>query len=417
MYIKELTNEEFISYTNKFKISSIYQTPEYAFVMNKQEFDSMFVGLCNDDNEILGASLLLIQKLSLVKYAYAPRGFLLDYNDFSLLQTFTNELKKFLGKKEVIAVKISPLIIRNIYNFSKNVVLKSNSYDTIFDNLKKLGYRHYGYHNFFEGLKPRFEAILDISVPYTELFKNVKKELRTKIRGSETKGVKIYKGSKKDLQYLYFQTKEKYPRDLKYYEDCYDFYSKRDMIEFFYAKVDCKKYLIESQKMYQKYLELDEKVNSDFLTIKPEERVDRLNKKIEIDQLFDKYSKQLVYATNLLRDNPDGIIISSALILKNKLEVHMLMDGLDEIYKDFNSKQLLLWKLIERYSNQNYKKFNLGGITNPTEKDSKYDGLNEFKLSFDSKAYEYIGDLELVTNTPLYFMYRNSAPLRSILKK
>ena len=33
------------------------------------------------------------------KYALAPRGFLIDYNDEKLLTTFTKLIKKFLGKK------------------------------------------------------------------------------------------------------------------------------------------------------------------------------------------------------------------------------------------------------------------------------------------------------------------------------
>ena len=417
MHLKELTNEEFLTFTSNFKMSSIYQTPEYAFIMNKQKFDSLFLGLIDEFDNIVCASLILIEKLGLVKYAYAPRGFLMDYTNYSILQVFTLELKKYLGKKEVIAIKVNPMIIRNIYDFDENTILKNNNYDLIFENFKAFGYIHYGYHNNFEGLKPRFEAILDIGLPYTTLFQNLKKELRTKIRSSEKKGIKIHKGTKEDLKYLYLQTKSKYPRDLKYFEDCYDFYSKRNMVEFFYAKLDTKKFLIESQKLYQEYLDLDEKINTNFINLSAEERQQKLNKKIEVDNLFDKYSKQLVYATNLLKDYPDGIITSSALIIKNNLEVYMRMDGLDPSYKEFNSKQLLLWKLIERYSKQNYKKFNFGGITNPDDKNPKYDGLNEFKLSFNAKAYEYIGDLELVTNNTLYFMYKNSAPIRSILKK
>ena len=189
------------------------------------------------------------------------------------------------------------------------------------------------------------------------------------------------------------------------------------MVEFFYAKLDTKKFLIESQRLYQEYLDLDEQVNANFINLSSEERQEKLNKKIEIDNLFDKYSKQLVYATNLLKDFPDGIVTASVLIIKNNLEAYMLMDGFDSNYKEFNSKQLLIWKLIERYSKENLKKFNLGGITNPEGKNPKYDGLNEFKLSFNSKAYEYAGDFELVTNNTLYFMYKNSAPIRSILKK
>ena len=64
-----------------------------------------------------------------------------------------------------------------------------------------------------------------------------------------------------------------------------------------------------------------------------------------------------------------------------------------------------------------FKYFNLGGMTSILDENSKFKGLNQFKLNFGCKCYEYIGDFELVTNNALYFMYRNSAPIRSILKR
>ena len=51
------------------------------------------------------------------------------------------------------------------------------------------------------------------------------------------------------------------------------------------------------------------------------------------------------------------------------------------------------------------------------DKTQKYKGLNEFKLSFNPIINEYMGDIELITNNALYFMYRNTAPIRNILKK
>jgi lipid II:glycine glycyltransferase (peptidoglycan interpeptide bridge formation enzyme) len=56
-------------------------------------------------------------------------------------------------------------------------------------------------------------------------------------------------------------------------------------------------------------------------------------------------------------------------------------------------------------------------MVNILDKENELQGLNYFKLNFGCKCYEYFGDFELVTNNALYFMYRNSMPLRSILKK
>ena len=126
---------------------------------------------------------------------------------------------------------------------------------------------------------------------------------------------------------------------------------------------------------------------------------------------------ELVYATKLLKEFPNGIVTSSALIIKNKKEVYLIMDGYDKTYKRLNSKHLLLWKLIEKYSYEGFTTFNLGGMSNYNLKDNKYDGLNNFKLNFGSVIYEYMGDLELVVNKPMYLMYKNSLSVMKLLKK
>ena len=105
------------------------------------------------------------------------------------------------------------------------------------------------------------------------------------------------------------------------------------------------------------------------------------------------------------------------LIAKYRDEAFILIDGYNKDFKKLNAKHLMTWKLIEKYSKEKYKKFNLGGMTNPTSKNEKYKGLNEFKLSFNARCVEYAGDFELITNQVLYNLYRNSKPIRYMLKR
>ena len=98
MYIKELTNAEFNLFTDNFQYFSIYQTSEYGFIMNTQNYTSMFLGLI-DNNKILAASLILIEKDGMFKYAYAPKGFLIDYSNNELVAEFTKLIQSYLGKK------------------------------------------------------------------------------------------------------------------------------------------------------------------------------------------------------------------------------------------------------------------------------------------------------------------------------
>ncbi len=411
--IKQLTQTEFRSFANTFNVHSLYQTVEYAEIMERQGFTSLFVGMI-EENQIVAASLILVQKKDGFKYAFAPRGFLINYNNFDLLKNFTLLLKKFLGKKDIVAIKLNPLIIKNVYNKHHNLKETNLYFEKIFNDFKRLGYYHLGYNHYFESFKPRFEAILNIDYPYYQLFKDISKNFRTKIRNAENNGIKIHRGNLNSLDALYLQTKSKYPRDLKFFQDAYQTFGPN--IEFYYAKLDTTYFLTKTQELYSLAEQKSIDINNQIFEKVGENNAKLIDQKIICDNETNKYKKQLISATNLLKTYPTGIILATALVIKNKDEIFLFMDGYDQTKKSFNGKHLLLWKLIQKYAQSEYKRFNLNGITDFNLENNPYKGLNDFKTNFGSDIYEYIGDLELVTNSTLYFMYRNSAPIRNILK-
>lgn len=415
MELRELTNEQFEEFIKNNKVSSMYQSVEYAMTMNNQNYQTLYYGL-EDEGKIKAASLILIEKINKFKYALAPRGFIIDYEDFELLTTFTNLLKKKLSKKHVMAIKINPMIIKSKYNPKMNNIKNEESYEEIFNKLTSIGYFHLGYNNFFEGLKPRFESIININKSINELFQSVSKNFRTKIKKANFQGIKIYKGGENDLEYLYNQAKEKYPRDLSFYQDAYHYFSKNDKVDLYYAKIDTKIYLQSVQTMYQNQVEKCNVANSLVFKNRGKDNNKAINKKLYEENILNTLKNELVYATNLLRDKPEGIILASALIIKHQKCAYLFMDGYNPEYKKFSAKHLLIWKLIEKYSLEKYRKFNLGGIANfeLKDKDNPFKGLNEFRLGFGSTGYEYAGDFELKTNKFFYFLYQTLSP---ILKK
>ena len=416
MYIKELTNEEFNNFTNTFKNYSIYQTSEYGFVMNTQNYDSIFIGLIDDD-KILAASLILIEKESMFKYAYAPKGILIDYNDKMLVEKFTELIKNYLNKKKIMAIKINPMIIKSSTDYRTNISYINPNFEEQMNFLKKLDYYHLGFNNLFESFKPRFEAILDISKPINDIYNGVDESFRTKIMDADNNGVRIIKGNDNELDYLYNQVKYKYPRDKKYFENVLYFFKKRNMVDYYYSILDTNEYLISIQKKYQEQMEICNNLNSESFNNIGKDNENIINNKILEENKLNEIKNELVKATKLLKENPDGIVIASMLITKYRDEVYLFMDGHNKEFKSLNAKHLMIWKLIEKYSNEGFKRFNLGGITNPSIDNEKYNRLNEFKLNFNARCVEYIGDLELITNNALYTLYRNSKPIRYILKK
>ena len=88
MEVRELTEEQFEEFLKNYKNSSMYQSTEYALTMNNQNYKTLFFGL-ESDGEIKAATLILVEKIHGFKYALAPRGYLIDYDNFELLDKFT----------------------------------------------------------------------------------------------------------------------------------------------------------------------------------------------------------------------------------------------------------------------------------------------------------------------------------------
>lgn len=417
MYIKELNNAEFNLFTDSYPQFSIYQTSEYGFIMNTQNYTSLFLGLIDNYERIVAASLILIEKEGIFKYAYAPKGFLIDYSNKELVEQFTNLIKEYLGKKKIMAIKINPMIIKSSYDYNTDSTRINPEFQNQMDFLKSLDYYHLGYNNLFEAFKPRYDAIIDLNKPITTLFGNMNKNFKNKIKSADRNGVRVVKGTSDQLDYLYEQVKNKYPRDKKYFEDVLFFFKKRNMIDYYYAKLDTNAYLINVQKKYQKQMDLCNKLNNKLFKNAGKNNNKLITNKIYEENKLNELKNELVFATKLLKESPNGILLATMLIAKYRDEVYIFMDGYNKDFKKLNAKHLMTWKLIEKYSKEKYKRFNLGGMTNPYIKNDKYKGLNEFKLSFNARCVEYIGDLELITNQKLYNLYRNSKPIRYILKR
>ena len=62
MKIKQLTIEEFNKFKENYPEYSIYQTVEYGLTMNNQGFQTLIVGLVDQNNNIIAGSILLIEK-------------------------------------------------------------------------------------------------------------------------------------------------------------------------------------------------------------------------------------------------------------------------------------------------------------------------------------------------------------------
>ena len=407
MKIVAISGQEFDSYSSKHEYGSYYQSSSYGTLMNSHGLKPLYLGFY-DGAELIGASLIL-HKNSFVgfKYGYAPRGILVNYNNYDQLEEITKELKSYLFKERFILLKIDPLIRINKLNKNGEVIEKNKDKEIILKNFKKLGFYHCGFNNDFESVKPRFVAILDLQKKEEELFNNLSKALRNKVRKATKLGLEIHQDNNAlEKIYPFFAKKGNY--SLEYYKEFINNF--KDKIEIYVAKINTEKYVEGSRILYEKELEYNEYLNNIISRdgYKGKNMKDILSKKMESDKLLVTYKEFLVNSITLLKNNPEGITIAGTIIIKEEDSINLIIDGYDKNYGKLSPLHLLKWEITKKYCNSTTKYFNMNALNNISEKENnRYKGLNDSKFSFNSIAYEYIGEFNLIVNNPVYALYKN----------
>jgi len=340
--------------------------------------------------------------------AYAPRGILFNYEDADSVKEMASKLKKTLGKQGFMLLRIDPYIPLTIRDSDGNTMNFNNQGSAIIDNLTKAGFTYKGKTLFFETEKPRWEALVILQRDIREIFAKLDKRTRNKIRKATNSGLKVEKDPDRNVNTLFNFVGHKDHKPLSYYKEiCNKFESS---VEIYYAKLDTESFLINSRRNYEKELDynstLAEKIQN--MRIDDRERDNYLNKKMESDKLITSYKKSLLSSTELLKNNPDGLIVAGAMVIKYDNAAFLFTEGMDEQYGSLNATSLIKWQLINDYNNQGLKYLNLNGIVGEFEKPNEYSGLNESKLGFNSTITEYVGEFDIVLNSFAYNLYKKT---------
>ena len=416
MKIITLEEKEFDEFASKHKYRNFYQSSKYGHLMKKFGFQTHYMGFTNNNNELIGASLILYRNILMdYKYAYAPNGLLVDYSDYDFLKELSEKLKKLLFKQKFIFLKIDPLIHCSERDEDGNIISYNPEINDLMTSIQTAGFKHHGFNKFFETSKPRWNAVTKLKRSNEEIRENLNKQTRNKINKANKQGVIIYRASKEELPLFYEFIKKKHNRSLKYYQTFFDEFG--DDIELYLAKIDPEKYVRMSKAAYEKELSINEKL-SEQIKVNSTKTIDMkklINKKMESDKVLSNEEINLNKATSMFQNNKAGIIIGGAIIIKYDRGINLLIEGFDEKYKNYNPNYLLKWELIKKFNNEGYSFINLNGIIGEFKHKNKYSGLNEMKLGFNATAIEYIGEFDLIINKTIYNLYK-SKPFSNKIK-
>lgn len=406
MIIIELNEEQFRSYANFHSNRNYFQTVEFANMYELYGYKKLYVGLVDDNNNLIAASLLLLNKIKNYKYAYAPRGFLIDYNDMELFKTFTIMLKNYLKKIKVVFVKVDPRFVYKKYDKDLNII---NDNSKMIPFLESLDYVHLGFNTYFESINSRFEVISTDFGSIKEAYDSLSRNVKRSIIENNKMGISIHEGDASNIDLFYNIIKKKTKNNLVYFKNYFKCFNTQDnKIELYFAKINTETYVNNYRYLVNKETKNNNLINGKMQDINSYKSKNLLDKKILSDHLLQEYNNKLVDAINLYKNYPNGLIVGTCAVIVNNKEVYFLMDGYVPELKEIHTSYSLKWEIIKKYINLGYKVFNLGEITgNFSSENNKYYGLFFSKMGFNSYVYEYPGEFDLVVNKFMYKLYYN----------
>ena len=409
MKLKSLTSVEFDEFAKNYSNSNYFQTSNYALLMGEHGYDFEYIGLVDDMNNIIAGSMILFKRIKgRTTYGYAPNGFLIDYTDPELLKEFSDLVKEYYKNKHVAFIKVNPLVIvgelsndKKTFIPNQNVVVKDYLVNNRYIKLKSNMY--------FESSLPRFDAFIDLKNTSAD---DYDKNTRNKIRKSIKRGLVFEKAKSKEFDYFLNLFPKNINADNYYFKDMYNIFGKDEKIDIFLVKVDYEEYLINSRIEYDKAIEKNTELNEKLIK-NPSE--DLISEKMNSDLTVLSYKNDILEGTKGLKDDKENFV-AGAIVVKNKNIAYIVSSWFDPKCSKFDANYFLHNKLIEYYKHD-YDYLNLNGFTGDLSDRNPYKGLNRFKLGFNPKVYEYVGEFDLIINYNEYVSLQESGLLAEEFNK
>ena len=397
MVIKEIDELVFDEFAKNHILKNFYQSKEYGRLMKHSDYSVMYVG-GYQSNTLVCASLILYKTIGPnIKYGYAPRGFLVDYYNNSMLENFTKKIKSFFFAKGFAFIKINPEITFATLDFDEKSKTINTKNKELIAKLKMIGYDKLKDNLYFESLLPKYTPVIHLPSyninALDESFLNNMNDL-------ELSGVKLINGNVNDVEIFYNFIDNKETKTLTYYKYFYDIFHESDMCDLLLCEIDYSLYVKFLQKEYVNEQEKNEKINKEFV-LNPN-NIDLYNRKTKSDQAIDRISSSITFANERMQENQMREVIGAAFTVKHQGRVTLITTGYNKNFTYIDTKAFIYYKLITEYKKAGYSFIDLYGITADFSDTNPYKKLNDFKLRFKPNVYEYIGELDLIVNKPFH---------------
>lgn len=417
-FIKDIEKEEYDKFVQNNKKSHFLQSYGWGeFAKLEKNLTPHYVGL-KDKGKIVCTTLLLEKKLPLnLSYFYAPRGFVIDFNDSKLLKKFVEELKIYVKDQNGIFIKIDPDLVINRCNYLDEKINGDYDSNKLVETLKKLGFKHLGFTKNFETTQPRYSFRIDLNEDLDTIYEHFSKTTKQRIKKAIDLDVKVEIGKRDDLKEFYNlmriteNRKDFVTHDLKYYETLYDLFNKDDRCSLFIGKVNIDK--MSDKKNNELKPLLEEKETLENLESRSKTQNNRLK---ELDKRCNKLLADIEKYENIKKEYGNKIILNGHFIIEYGDTAWVLYAGNHNILTDTYSNYKTYYEHIKYYHGR-VKTYDQFGTIGDLSKDNPLLGLHEFKKKFGGDYVEFIGEFDIILKPFYYFCFTKLVPFyRNIIK-
>lgn len=424
MKFEILSEKEFTKFACNHEQASFHQSINWGNLKSMTGWESYLVGV-KENNKVTAASLILAKKTPIgKKMFYAPRGFLIDYNNLELLTFFTKEIKKWAKKNKAIFIKIDPYISYQERDLYGNIVENGKNNKKAYEHLISLGYKHKGFNVLGEELQPRWIFITPTkNTTVEEVMSKMDPKTRQILRKNERNKIQV-----REIGYDELETFKKVTehtakrrgfidRPLSYYQKMYKEFEKDKNIKILLAELNTDLSINEFKKEInniknemdlreQDYKKDPTKVNKN----KYEQKQNQSLKEIE------RLEKNINHMEELREKHGDIIVLGGILFYLSKKEVLSSVGGSYDEFMEFQSAYTLHFAGMKYAIENNFDRYNFYGITGVFDESNPLFGLYSFKRDFGGKVVELIGEFDLVIDGFANILYKIAFKLYNMFK-
>lgn len=414
MEFRKLSDKEFKEFEEQHEQSNFNQTVEWGKLKKYNGWDSHLLGMVDKD-KVVAASLVLSKKTPIgKKMFYAPHGFLIDYNNYKLLENFVKNIREYAKKENAIFIKIDPYIIYQERDLNGDIVEGGKNNKKAYQNLIKLGFKHFGFNMMQETLQPRWVFVTDTkNKTVEEVMANMESKTRQIIRKNERECIETREIGYEEIELfkdIMSHTGDRrgfIDRPLSYYQNMYKELHDSGILKILIAELNIEKLI----KTHEEEIEILKK-DIETRKYKHDNGINKMNEKKYLskqkqdEENIKRIEKKLKEAIKLSSEHGDKLCLGGILFLIHGKEVVSLVGGSYDKYMEYQSAYTVHWAGCKYAIENGYDRYNFYGITGVFDEKNPLYGLYSFKRGYGGKVVELIGEFDLVISKFWYIIYK-----------